>query len=200
MKSGHATNRELAASLKRQAARTGAATPAVRGADWRLATVTALGAGTVTADGIPVRCMESYSLPAVGDVIEVSQSSSGNWITHGRLAGYQSTWTALTLAAGYINPGHGHTAGWMREGRRIWLRGRIGRTGGATIPNNTTIATIPAAILPADGLDVGWAVARDATTYPATIRVDITTVGILRTFETASLPIWIALDGISYTI
>lgn len=104
MKSAHSTQRDLVASLKRQAARTGAATPAVRGADWRLATVTAVGAGTVTADGIVCRCLETYSMPLVGDLIIITQSSSGNWLAAGRTAAatppamvtYTPTWTATT--------------------------------------------------------------------------------------------------------
>ncbi|MFI9244138.1 hypothetical protein ACIGXF_16470 [Streptomyces sp. NPDC053086] len=87
MKSGHAVHRDLAWALKQQATRAGERTPSVRGADWRLATVTAVpGDGTVTADGIPCRCLNTYAAPAVGDVAVISQSSSGNWIAIGRLA------------------------------------------------------------------------------------------------------------------
>ncbi|MFJ6073715.1 hypothetical protein ACIQFU_23210 [Streptomyces sp. NPDC093065] len=201
MKSDLSATRDLADGLRRQAAKTGATTPSVRGADWRLATVTVVGAdGTVTADGITVRRLDSYTSPAVGDVIVIEQSSSGNWISPGRTTTAPGGWTALTLASGYIHPGHGYAAGWLRDGNRIWLRGRISRTGGATLPNGTTIATIPAGIRPAGGVDVGWAVARDGGTYPATVRVDITTAGVLRTYEATSLPTWISLDGISYTI
>jgi hypothetical protein len=111
-KSAHGTQRELVASLKRQAARTGAATPAVRGADWRLATVTAVGTGTVTADGIPnIRCMEWYSTPAIGDVIRIDQSSSGNWVAMGRLASTAgASWTTPTLGTGYTQ-GNTSTSG-----------------------------------------------------------------------------------------
>lgn len=45
-----------------------------------------------------------------------------------------------------------------------------------------------------------WAVARDSTVVPATIRVEITPAGVLRTFQSSNLPSWIALDGITYTI
>lgn len=90
MKSGHATTRELASALRQQAARVGTATPAVRGADWRLAVVTVVHTeGTVEveeAPDIPIRRLASYTAPAVGDVIVVSQSSSGNWLAFGRLA------------------------------------------------------------------------------------------------------------------
>lgn len=194
------TPADMADAIRAASLEAGAGAPEVRGAEWSTATVTALGAGTVTCGVIVARRLDSYHSPTVGDRVYVAQSGMGNWIALGRAATTGDTWTNLTLAAGYINPGHGHTASWLREGRRIWLRGRIGRTGGATIPNNATIATMPAAILPAGGVDVGWAVARDATTYPASVRIDITTAGILRTYETDSLPTWIGLDGISYTI
>lgn len=87
-RSGHSVNRELGAALKRASQRTGEQTPSVRGADWRLATVTAVNAGgTVDADGIEdIRRLASYTTPAVDDVIVISQSSSGNWIALGPLA------------------------------------------------------------------------------------------------------------------
>lgn len=85
-KSGHGVHRDLAWALKQQAQRAGEQAPSVRGADWRLATVTAVGAGTVTADGIVCRCLASYTSPAVGDIAVISQSSSGNWIALNRLA------------------------------------------------------------------------------------------------------------------
>lgn len=88
MTSGHSVHRDLAWALKQQAQRAGEQAPAVRGADWRLATVTAVNTGgTVDADGIPaIRRLKSYTTPAVGDVIVISQSSSGNWIALGPLA------------------------------------------------------------------------------------------------------------------
>lgn len=91
MKSSHSYTRDLAAALKQQAARVGTSTPAVRGADWRLAVVTTVNAdGTVEveeAPDIPIRRLASYTTPAVDDVIVISQSSSGNWVAFGRLAG-----------------------------------------------------------------------------------------------------------------
>ncbi|MCX4816782.1 hypothetical protein OG601_47540 [Streptomyces sp. NBC_01239] len=87
MKSQHGVHRDLKAALQQQARRAGEQSATVRGSDWRLATVTAVGTtGTVTADGLTVRCMESYLQPTVGDVIVVDQNSAGNLITRGRLA------------------------------------------------------------------------------------------------------------------
>lgn len=196
-----AITRDLKEAMRRQAQRVGEETPAVRGSDWRLAVVTTVnGDGTVAADGIPsIRCMESYVLPTVGDVIVIDQNSAGNWLAWGRTATTGQGWTNLTLAAGYTNPGHGYTASYLREGRRIWLRGRIGPTSG-TIPNGDTLLTLPGAILPADSPSVAWAVTRDASVFPATIRLEITDAGVIRTYQSADLPTWVALDGISYTI
>lgn len=87
MTSSHGVHRDLAWALKEQAKRTGEQAPSVRGSDWRLATVTVVGAdGTVTADGFKVRRMETYQNPLVGDVIVIDQNSAGNLITRGRLA------------------------------------------------------------------------------------------------------------------
>jgi hypothetical protein len=192
-------HRDLAWALKQQAKRTGERAPSVRGADWRTATVTAEnGNGTVDADGIDdIRCLETYSQPAVGDVIVITQSSSGNWLALGRTTTTDPDWVPLTLAAGYTNPGHGYTASYLREGRRIWMRGRIGPTSG-TIADGDTLATIPTAIRP--GVAVAWAVARDASTMPSVCRLEITAAGALRTFQSTNLPQWVSLDGISYTI
>jgi hypothetical protein len=191
-------HRDLAWALKQQAKRAGERAPSVRGSDWRLATVTAdNGDGTIDADGIEdIRCAETYALPTVGDVVILDQNGMGNWLCRGRAA-ISSGWTTLTLAAGYQNPGHGYTASYLLEGRRVWMRGRIGPTSG-TIADGATLATLPAAIRPTNA--VAWAVARDAAVMPAVCRLEITSAGVLRTFQSSNLPSWVALDGISYTI
>lgn len=203
MKPGPSVHRDLAWALQQQARRTGERAPSVRGADWRLAAVTDVGTdGTVTADGITVRCMESYVLPAAGDLIIITQSSSGNWLAWGRTATTTTAtpdWTALALASGYTNPGHGYTAAYLQEGRRIWLRGRIGPTSG-TIPDGATILTLPSAIRPPGGTSIAWAVTRDASVAPAVCRLEIGSGGVIKTFQSSNLPTWVALDGISYTI
>lgn len=101
MKSSHTSTRDLAWALRQQAKRTGEQAPSVRGSDWRLATVTAINTdGTVDADGIAgIRRMEFYTNPAVGDVIRIDQSSSGNLVAMGRLATTEGTaWTPYTVA------------------------------------------------------------------------------------------------------
>ena len=86
-KSSHASTRDLAWALAQRAKRTGEQTPSVRGADWQLATVTAVATdGTLTANGVTIRCLETYLQPAVGDVAVITQSGSGNWAAIGRLA------------------------------------------------------------------------------------------------------------------
>ncbi|MFE0647510.1 hypothetical protein ACFVZH_02820 [Streptomyces sp. NPDC059534] len=94
------TPRDLAAALNRQAVRSAGAQPAVRGGDWRLATVDTVGSdGTVTTtDGIVARRFGTYLDPAPGDLIKVSVSGAGSWLAMGRLgaADSGSTWTAYT--------------------------------------------------------------------------------------------------------
>ncbi|MER7905369.1 hypothetical protein ABTX84_19065 [Streptomyces sp. NPDC095614] len=112
-------NRALADELARQAVAVGASAPEVRGGNWRQATVATVGSsGTVTTtDGIVARRLESYLNPAVGDLIRIDASSSGDWTTPGRIATtavrgwtpYTPTWTA-----GTTNPTVGNA---VRTGR-----------------------------------------------------------------------------------
>lgn len=76
----------LADAVRQQAVAAGTESPAVRGADWRLAVVNTVGSdGTiVTTDGITARCMESYLIPAASDLIVITQSGNGNWLAWGR--------------------------------------------------------------------------------------------------------------------
>ncbi|MFJ4925259.1 hypothetical protein [Streptomyces sp. NPDC088736] len=99
-------NRDLVTGLKGLAKRAGEQAPSVRGADWRLATVTAVNSdGTVDADGIPgIRRTEFYRNALVGDVIILTQASSGNLLALGRTLSvpdvpwvpYTPAWTAAT--------------------------------------------------------------------------------------------------------
>lgn len=107
-KSSHSSTRVLAAALRRQAARTGAATPAVRGSDWHRAVVATVGTdGTITTvDGITALRDERYQAPAPGDVIRISIASNGSAVAEGRLADAAApagTWVSPALAAGYTN-------------------------------------------------------------------------------------------------
>lgn len=191
---------DLAGAMVAAATTAGAASTAVRGADWRLGVVTAVRAdGTIDVGEIRARRIGSaYPNPTVGDTAVITQNSAGNWLALGATAEDSGGWTNLTLNSTYINPGHGYSASWSREGKRVWLRGHIGRTSG-TIANAATIATIPSAIRPAGGTHWSWAAARDSNVYPAVIRLEITDVGALRTYQTSNLPEWVSLDGCTYT-
>ncbi|MET8694678.1 hypothetical protein ABZV65_19295 [Streptomyces bauhiniae] len=82
------THRDLAWALEQKAKRTAQTTPTARGADWRQATVaTVAGDGTITTtDGIKARCLTSYTTPATGDLIVISQAGNGQWLALNRLA------------------------------------------------------------------------------------------------------------------
>ncbi|MFE9382392.1 hypothetical protein ACFYMO_04010 [Streptomyces sp. NPDC007025] len=189
---------QLAAAIRGAAVEAGQTAPVVRGADWRLATVTTVNSdGTVDCDEIRARRLPSYPAPQTGDVIVVTRSSSGNWAALGRLESSGAGWTSLTLASGYVWPGHGYSPAYLVQGRQVTFRGRVGPSSG-TIANGSTIATIPTAIRPPAGVEAGFGVARDSTINPAVVRAEITDSGILRIYETTSQPSWIALDGITY--
>ncbi|WP_431781697.1 hypothetical protein [Streptomyces chumphonensis] len=190
----------LADALAQQAVRQGESTATVRGADWRTGTVTAVRSdGTVDCGAIRARRLPQYHLPQVGDVCVLLRSGIGNWVALPPLATGSGAWTNLTLASGFQNPGHGATAGYLVEGRRVTWRGRIGATSG-TIANGATIATVPSAVRPAGGVEVAWAAPRDASVYPAVCRMEITPSGVLRTYEITNPPSWVSLDGVSYFI
>lgn len=192
-------SRALADAIASTARQQGEATPAVRGADWQTAIVTAVDAtpGTVDCGAIRARRLPTYLVPAVGDQIVITRSGSGNWLAVGTLSATSGTWQTLTLASGYSNPGHGYTASYLREGRRVTLRGRIGANTG-TIASGATIATLPAAIRPADSAVIGWAAPRNGGASDNLIRMEITDAGVLHTFESVNPPTWVSLDGVSY--
>ncbi|MER5675761.1 H-type lectin domain-containing protein [Streptomyces sp. NPDC002238] len=101
-RSAHSAARDLVGAMRRQAARVGSQTPSVRGAEWRVAVVgTVNGDNTVTTeDGITVRRWESYLMPAVGDIIGITQSGGGSWGTWGRWAagpGHRTIQTGTAL-------------------------------------------------------------------------------------------------------
>ncbi|MFE9845765.1 hypothetical protein [Streptomyces goshikiensis] len=95
--------RSLADAIGRQAEAVATGSPAARGADWRQAVVATVGAdGTVTTtDAVVARRLGRYVSPAVGDLIAVSVSGSGQWLALGRLASGAGGWTTLPLASGW---------------------------------------------------------------------------------------------------
>lgn len=83
--SSQAVTQQLADALRKSAVQAGASSPDVRGADWQTAVVTAVnGDGTVNIGVIVARCLDSYAVPAVGDLIYLTQSGAGNWVAVGR--------------------------------------------------------------------------------------------------------------------
>lgn len=208
MKPAPSVTRDLVAALAGKAQRVGEGTPSVRGSDWRLATVTAVNTdGTVTADGIPaIRCMETYSLPAVDDIIVIDQNSSGNWLAWGRLAAATGVpWTALTPAGG-LTAGQGTldvaqfrivTA--PGGGRRVEMRGAF--TAAVALSTPTVVTTMPVAARPSTSRT--WAVARgySADTKGVT-RAELATTGALTAYASASTSTtsWVCFDGCYYDL
>lgn len=83
--SSRAVTQQLADAMRQTAIQAGASSPDVRGADWQTAVVTAVNSdGTVNIGVIVARCLDSYALPAVGDLIYLTQSGAGNWVAVGR--------------------------------------------------------------------------------------------------------------------
>jgi uncharacterized Zn-binding protein involved in type VI secretion len=205
-KPGPSVNRDLVAALGRKAQRVGERAPSVRGADWRLATVTAVTtSGTVTADGIPnIRCLETYSTPAVGDVAVITHSSSGNWLAVGRLLTATGTgWSTLTPASGFTAgqgtlgpPQYRVINAWGTP--RVELRGSFTATTAVTA--GTTFTTVPTAARPSTTRT--FPVARQYTaTAKGTTRASVSTAGVMTIYGNASDETsWLCLDGCYYDL
>lgn len=134
---------DLADAIRLQAVTAGASSPAVRGADWQTATVTAVGTGTVDCGAITARCLDSYQGRAIGDRVVIAQSGNGNWICLGRTSStpdtewddYTPAWT--TDANPQPSVGNGALTGrWKRDGRTIV--GWINLVAGSTTTFGTT--------------------------------------------------------------
>ncbi|WP_369212704.1 hypothetical protein [Streptomyces flavofungini] len=191
----------------------------MRGADWRTATVTAVSAGTITADGIPIRCMETYFDPQIGDVAVISQSSNGNWIAHGRLATETTVpWTTATLATGFAHDGNSNGQVQYRTiiigGTRVmeW-RGGLGITYASSAIQNggdALAAALPASLRPAS-LRSLVAACSASSSSSLSLKVDARLEGQLRivgtttaTSDTYATPIirppWVSLNGLRYAL
>lgn len=201
-RSGLSVHADLADALAGMARHQAAADPLARGADWRMATVTAVATdGTVTCDDvITARRLPTYILPAVGDVVVLTVSGSGNWLACGTLATGSGQWTDLPLPSGYQWPGHGAHPSYLIEGHRCTLRGRIGMTSSGAIANGAVVCSLAPEIRPASGEIYGWAGPRNGAAQPAVCRMEILSGGDIRTYETANPPTWVSLDGVTYYI
>ncbi|RKN40811.1 hypothetical protein [Streptomyces hoynatensis] len=189
------TSARLADAIATAARIQGATTPDVRGADWHTAQVTAVGNdGTVDCGQIRARRTQGYLLPQAGDLCVLWRAGDGNWQAAPPLAAGGGAWTAIPLTSGYTAAGGGAPPGYLLEGRRVMLRGRLGRTDAGAIPNNTTLAIIPAAARPP--YPIGWSSPRNGSTA-APVRVEVQPDGIVRLFDTSG-PQWISLDCVTY--
>jgi hypothetical protein len=203
-----AVHRDLVTALKGQAKRTGEESPSVRGADWRLATVTAVNTdGTVEVDSaMDVRRMDAYQAPTVGDVVVISQSSSGNWVAFGRTAGATDptgAWTTIPLASGFTST---HTVFGPAQYRivtaygstRVELRGSVDCASSVTTQTNFS-TELPTAARPT--VTRTWVGRRNySVDTKGIIPMEISTGGVMNVFGSASpsQTDWFALDGCHY--
>lgn len=218
MKTAHASTRDLAAALRDSAQKTGETSPSVRGADWRTAVVTAVGTGTVTADGITARCLETYTMPLVGDVAVISQSSNGNWIAFGRLSSGDPGWVTPSLGSGYTQGNittQGNLNGPIRYRRLniqgVWFMewdGGATRTSGAQTTNILSSA-LSTTYRPAARASV--VIARSAADLTASTGISVYhsckadfqqdgTVSLVSATVGTSEATWISLKGIRYPL
>ncbi|WP_309029304.1 hypothetical protein [Streptomyces alfalfae] len=191
----------------------------MRGADWRTATVTAVGAGTVTADGIVWRCLDTYTLPLVGDVAVVSQSGNGNCIAIGRLSSGDPGWTTATLGTGYTQgntTSQGNNNGPIRYRRVPWQGGWwMEWDGGATRSNGAQTSNMLSAALAATfrpAARASFVIARNATSITGvanstsvvhSLKCDFDTDGTVQLVTATAGDTetnWLSLKGIRYPL
>lgn len=133
--------RALATAGKRKAA----ASPLVRGADWRTATVATVGTDNTitTADGIPCRRMAAYDHPVVGDQIVISRSGAGNWRAEGRLMRATDTeWASYTPTVANAGSAAWSTRDgwWKRTGSLVHFTAFLGASAVGSGSGNITIS------------------------------------------------------------
>ena len=145
---------DLADALHQQAVAAGSGDPSVRGANWQLATVTAVAAdGTLTAAGISgIRRVARFVDPVVGDVVIISQSATGNWIAQDRLASSIGEWTTLPLASGFSAAAGYYVPVYRVIGREVQLRGSASKS--TTLVSGDVWATLPAGARPGTDMDI----------------------------------------------
>lgn len=181
MSSGsQAVTQQLADALRQSAVQAGADSPQVRGADWRMAVVATVASdGTVTTtDGVTARRLAAYQLPAVGDLVLVSQSSSGSWVAINRAVpatgdewqtpAFASPWANYTAGGGY------QTARFRTAGGELIIEGLV-TTGATSVSGSSTVFTLPAAYRPATSF------AFPQITTSSTVRqLDVLNTGVVR--------------------
>lgn len=172
--------RRLADAARTQAVQAGASEATVRGSDWRTATVSTVNAdGTITTtDGIPARRLETYELPAVGDLIVLTQSSGGSWLAAGRMAPTTGdAWQTPVFAApwqNYVGNGNYQLPRYRRVGNEVIIEG-LASTGTTSVTGTSTIFTLPVGYRPATSF-----VFPAMTAGSAVRQLDVFDTGIVR--------------------
>lgn len=217
MTSLHASTRQLADALMGGAEQQAAASPRVRGADWRRGEVTAVGTdGTVEVDGVmTVRLLETAPAPVVGDWLVITRAGSGNWLGLGRLASSTGTaWTTASLASGYTH--NGNSNGNIRYRRFVergtaYLEwdGSASRTSGSATSNILSSA-LSSGFRPANR--ASFVIARNSTSITGvanstsvvhSLKVDFDTDGTVSLVSAAAgdqVTSWFSLKGIRYPL
>ncbi|MCX5202498.1 hypothetical protein OG897_13700 [Streptomyces sp. NBC_00237] len=202
--SAHSQVRALAGALKQQAVDVGSATPSVRGADFRMATVASVAAdGTIaTTDGISARRDEAYQAPAVADVIVLEVSGSGSWVARGRLASTTAPtgeWVTPALGAGYTALLGTPQYRMVVIAGQTWIQWRGGvqwtTSGTPPLTGNILAAALPVAYRPTGQRTLPIAAGG------AVVKLDATAAGQLQIINTTAggLTTWVSLHGVQYT-
>jgi hypothetical protein len=145
--------RAVADEMGRQVEQVGATTPAVRGADWRPATVATVNdaAGTVvTTDGVTARRIDSYQLPAVGDLIVLTQSGGGAWIADRQAPASGNGWQFPSFASpwgNYAAGGNYQVCRYRAANGELIIEGLAATT--VSVTGTSTVFALPAAYRPA---------------------------------------------------
>ncbi|MFE9003070.1 hypothetical protein ACFYOY_13155 [Streptomyces sp. NPDC007875] len=211
---------DLADAIRLQAVTAGAAEPAVRGADWQTATVTAVGTGTVDCGAITARRLESYQSPAVGDRIVIVQSGNGNWLAAGRTSsGGDTSWTVPTLGTGYTQGDStttGNNHGPIRYRKIMWAgTWYMQWDGGADRATGAQVTNVLSTALAVDYRPVNRAsfvIARNATSISGvsnttsvvhSLKADFQqdgTVALVSAAAGSQETAWLSFKGITYPL
>lgn len=174
------TAQAMAQEIAQLARDQGVTDPAIRGADWRMATVASVGTdGTVTTtDGIIARRLAAYQLPAPGDQVVISQASSGSWLALGRTAPTTGDgWQTPALIAPWVNysgGGNFQTARYRRSGQELVIEGLI-TSGGTSVSGTSNVFTLPAGFRPASSFAIGG-----LATASTVRQLDVLDTGVVR--------------------
>lgn len=171
----------LADAIGGVAAQVGANDPQVRGSDWQTALVTVVGTdGTVTAAGIIARRSRHYADAAIGDLIVLTNSGSGNWVALCKLAPSDGSdaWLAPSLTAPWIN--YVGAGGYTGARYRRYADGDVALEGvifsnGTSVSGTTSVFTLPAGFRPPT-IEVFTVL----TTGNAVRQMEVTAAGLVR--------------------